>query len=88
MPNLLAITHHNDCEYLSNPLLHETVITGTIQMNKANKPKTHGPSEGNFRPKPSPLPFHCELNCLTTIQWLIVPPQRVFNNEYEKSTNV
>ena len=34
MPNiLLAITHHNGCEYLSNPVTHETVISGTIQMN-------------------------------------------------------
>ena len=29
----LAITRHNACEYLSNPLLHETVIAGTIQTN-------------------------------------------------------
>ena len=34
MPNLLEITHHNACEYLSNPLLHEAVIAGTIQNNK------------------------------------------------------
>ena len=33
MPNLLAITHQNACEYLSNPLLHETVIAGTIKSN-------------------------------------------------------
>ena len=33
MLNLLGITHQKACEYLSNPLLHETVISVTIQIN-------------------------------------------------------
>ena len=33
VPNLLAITHQNACEYLINSILHETVIAGPIQMN-------------------------------------------------------
>ena len=34
VPNLLAKTHQNACEYLSNPPLHETAISGTIQISK------------------------------------------------------
>ena len=34
VPNLQAISHHNVCEYLSNPLLQETVIAGMIQTNR------------------------------------------------------
>ena len=52
MPNLLAITHHNACEYLSNPLLHETVIAGTIETSKVDQLTIQGKGPGetqNYR---------------------------------------
>ena len=49
MPNLLAITHQNACEYLSNPLLHETVIAGTIQTNTLPGSLQHWRTEKTFK---------------------------------------